>query len=88
MKCANCGAEFEPNKYHPHQKYCCHKCSAHGYDMRHREIKKADSYYYRQSHKEQCRQQGRKYYQEHREEILAKRKIYYITGASPKGKLT
>ncbi|MBR0287943.1 MAG: hypothetical protein IJQ82_03090 [Selenomonadaceae bacterium] len=27
MKCANCGAEFEPNKYTPYQKYCSRKCS-------------------------------------------------------------
>ncbi|MBR0287944.1 MAG: hypothetical protein IJQ82_03095 [Selenomonadaceae bacterium] len=27
MKCANCGAEFEPSKYAPNAKCCSKKCS-------------------------------------------------------------
>lgn len=43
MKCAHCGAEFEPNKYHQKtQKYCSRKCRLTSQDKTYRETHRAE----------------------------------------------
>jgi hypothetical protein len=32
--CKQCEKEFEPNKMHPHQKYCCSKCNFKAWQIR------------------------------------------------------
>ena len=66
MKCAECGAEFEPNKYHLNsQKYCSQKCR-----------RRSEYKIYRATHRAEINDYGRKYYREHREENLQRQKEY------------
>lgn len=39
MKCPVCGAEFEPARNHPNQKYCSEKCKGIDYYAANREKK-------------------------------------------------
>ncbi len=88
--CEQCGKEFEPNKFHPKQKFCCKKCQEKKWNEEHPEETKAYSKTpkrkaykkvydkkYNEEHKEEIKEYNKKYNEEHKEEKQAYDKKRY-----------
>ena len=81
MTCAECGAEFEPSKYYPRQKYCSRKCRNRAnwrcYYETHKEKRKEYRHRYYEAHKECHKEYRRRYYEAHKEKCDEYRRRYY-----------